>query len=119
MIRFIFGVLLIVGAFILWKWTSSILKARKAREEKGVSTTGEEVDKVYTYFFQIMKKWVAGLLFVLGVFLFLSTSFVIVGQDEVGHLNKIFGFHSMPPDRLLHLKARRVLRREFFLPVFI
>ena len=124
MVRFIFGVLLIIGAFILWKWTSSILKARKAREEKGESTTGEEADKVYTYVFQIMKKWIAALLFVLGVFLFLSTSFVIVGQDEVGHLNKIYGFHSMPPGQVIAIKGQtgpqaRVLPPGFHLSPFI
>lgn len=116
MIRFIFGLILVGGAFILWKWVSSVIKARKALEEKGRTERGDY--EISTFAFQILKTWVAGALLVLGIFLFLSTSFVIVGQDEVGHLNKIYGFKSMPPGQIIAVNGQKGPQAEVLPPGF-
>ena len=114
MFRFILGVILIVGAFVLWKWANSVLKERKVREYKGRT----ERDEVPIYILHILRKWVACFFLVLGIFLFLSTSFVIVGQDEVGHLNKIYGFRSMPPGQIVAVNGQKGPQAELLPPGF-
>jgi hypothetical protein len=55
---------------------------------------------------------------VLGLFLFISTSFVIVGPDEVGHLTRIYLSKPMPSGQVIAFKGQKGPQAEVLPPGF-
>lgn len=47
------------------------------------------------------------LLLIVGLFLLGSTSFVHIGSDRVGHLNRIFAFLELPPGRIIATSGQK------------
>jgi hypothetical protein len=56
--------------------------------------------------------------FAIGVFLFASTSFVIVGADEVGHLTKIYLGKSMKPGQVIAFEGENGPQARILTPGF-
>lgn len=47
------------------------------------------------------------LLLIVGLFMLGSTSFVHIGSDRVGHLNRIFAFQELPPGRIIAISGQK------------
>ncbi|MEN6383955.1 MAG: SPFH domain-containing protein [Phycisphaerales bacterium] len=58
------------------------------------------------------------LFFAIGIFLFASTSFVIVGADEVGHLKKIYLGRAMKPGQVIAFEGENGPQARILTPGF-
>lgn len=63
-------------------------------------------------------KLVAVFFFGVGIFLFASTSFVIVGADEVGHLKKIYLGRAMKPGQVIAFEGENGPQAKILTPGF-
>lgn len=63
-------------------------------------------------------KLVAVLFFAVGIFLFASTSFVIVGADEIGHLKKIYLGRAMKPGQVIAFEGENGPQARILSPGF-
>ncbi|TSC95683.1 MAG: hypothetical protein Athens101410_439 [Parcubacteria group bacterium Athens1014_10] len=112
MIRFIFGVIFIMIAIVLWV-VSQRLKGKNGETE---SKRSEEVS--FCRMFGI--PFIVGsiVLTLVGIFLLLSTSFVIVGPDELGHLNRIYLGKPMKSGQIVALEGEKGSQAKTLSPGF-
>ncbi|MHC4185801.1 MAG: SPFH domain-containing protein [Planctomycetota bacterium] len=97
MVRLLLGIILILAAVVVW----TIGQAKKG-----------ELGPVKYY-------WAGSAVMVLlGLFLFISTSFVIVGPNEVGHLTRIYLGEPMPPGQVIAFKGQKGPQAEVLPPGF-
>lgn len=121
MIRLIIGILLIVGAIILailYKRTAKNLAETKKKRDRDSESYGEK------HSIEILSNIKPILLIscivigLIGLFLFASLSFVIVGKDELGHLNKVFLGTMMKPGQVIALENQKGPQAETLPPGF-
>ncbi|MHC4212913.1 MAG: SPFH domain-containing protein [Planctomycetota bacterium] len=97
MVRLLLGVVLIFAAIVVW----AVGQSRKG-----------QLGPVKFY-------WAGALVMILvGLFLFLSTSFVIVGPNDVGHLTRIYLGKAMPPGQVIAIKGQKGPQAEILAPGF-
>lgn len=97
MIRIFIGTILIVAAIITW----TIAQAQK----------GQEGPEKYLWAVSVVMA-------IFGIFLFISTSFVIVGPNQVGHLTRIYLGKPMPPGQVIAFKGQKGPQAEVLPPGF-
>ena len=61
---------------------------------------------------------VAGVAGVLGIVVVASTSFTVIGADEVGHLKRVYGGSAMPPGQIIAMKGQAGPQAEVLSPGF-
>jgi regulator of protease activity HflC (stomatin/prohibitin superfamily) len=98
MTTLIIGIILIAGSIIL-----AIFHKKTAKELATVKIAS------------LISSIVIGLI---GLFLFMSLSFVIVGKDELGHLNKIFLGAAMKPGQVIALENQKGPQAKTLSPGF-
>ncbi len=97
MVRLLLGVVLIFAAIVLW----ALGQSRKG-----------QLGPIKFY-------WAgAPVMILVGLFLFVSTSFVIVGPDQVGHLTRIYFGKPMPPGQIIAFKGQKGPQVEVLPPGF-
>jgi len=107
MIRLVLGIVLIAGA-VVFIAASRIRRKSKVEDEWGRASVS-----------LVRYSLLTGVLMVLvGLFLFISTSFVIVGADEVGHLNRIFLGEPMPAGQVVAFRGQKGPQAEVLPPGF-
>ncbi|MHC4623326.1 MAG: SPFH domain-containing protein [Planctomycetota bacterium] len=97
MIRLLFGVILIIAAIVGWTI--------------GQTKKGQLGPARYYWLGSIV-------LVLLGLFLFISTSFAIVGPDEVGHLTRVYLGSPMPPGQVIAFRGQKGPQAEVLPPGF-
>jgi hypothetical protein len=97
MVRLLLGIILIFAAIAVWV----VGQSRKG-----------QLGPVKFY-------WAGALVMILfGLFLFISTSFVIVGANEVGHLTRVFLGKPMPEGQVIAFKGQKGPQAEILPPGF-
>jgi regulator of protease activity HflC (stomatin/prohibitin superfamily) len=112
MIRLALSAVLFVAAIFLWKLLGKKGTARKYVDHE----TKREI--VYPNTFYIPVRIGCIILFLVAVLLILSTSFVIIGPNETGHLTKIFGFKSLPEGKIIATGGERGKQTRLIAPGF-
>lgn len=102
MMRLIFGVIFIVVAIVLWVVNQRLKEKNKETEKK---RNEEEVSAHRAVGIASIVGSIASAL--IGIFLFLSTSFVIVGPNELGHLNRIYLGKPMRSGQVVALEGQK------------
>ncbi len=102
MVQFFLGLVFVITAFGLFV---------SSRRDKN-STNHEDAIRSLGF------KLVAVLFFGIGIFLFASTSFVIVGSDEVGHLKKIYLGRDMKPGQVIAFDGENGPQAQILTPGF-
>ncbi|OHB48861.1 MAG: hypothetical protein A2Y10_06310 [Planctomycetes bacterium GWF2_41_51] len=101
MIQFFLGLVFVIAAF-------GLILSSKRRDGHS------QEDVIRSLGFKL-----AGVLcFAIGIFLFASTSFVIVGADEVGHLKKIYLGKSMKPGQVIAFEGENGPQARILSPGF-
>lgn len=116
MTTLIIGIVLIVGSIILAiVCKTAAKKLREAKEKRKSESYSEDHGTGILKFASLISCIVIGLI---GLFLFLSLSFVIVGKDELGHLNKIFLGATMKPGQVIALENQKGPQAKTLSPGF-
>lgn len=110
MIRCLFSLIFIIGAIGLGVW------ARRSLNSNADSRGRDE--GLPNWVLGLLRTWIPSISILIGIFLLLSTSFVIVGETEVGHLNRIYFGEPMPSGQIIALPGQKGPQAEILAPGF-
>lgn len=105
MFRILLAVLFVIGAVLAWKTFG---------QKQVTNRGGRSEDNPYYFLVRI----VCGFVLFLAVILILSTSFVVIGANETGHLIKVFGFTSLPEGKIIAANGEKGKQARIIPPGF-